>query len=171
MNIRECPREGEVLDAVLSGRWGEGPGGGLSEHARACGVCRDLVQVAEAVGSDYRMMLDRARVPPPALLWWRSELRVRQEVARTAVRPITLAHAFAAAAAVGVGVALGRDWIGPLLDLVRNWYGGLAGTGSALDAIAGLSLADTPMGLPLLLAIGGCLMLAPLAAWLILSED
>jgi hypothetical protein len=47
-----------------------------------------------------------AVVPPAGLVWWRAQLRARQEAARAAERPLKVAHSLAAASVVGVAAAL-----------------------------------------------------------------
>lgn len=136
-------------------------------HIEDCQLCQDLAIVARTFRDDYARALADVRVPAPALLWWRSELRLRHDAARTAARPITLLHAFAAACAVGVALASLRIFLvrgpGVVLDQIR----GLAGTVSTY-----LEAAVSSQGVAAaILGIGCCLMLAPIAAWLMLSED
>ena len=66
-------------------------------------------------------------LPESGLVWWRAQLRARQDAARVAVRPITVAQAVAFAAAVGV--------LGALFGATASWFqrglqwlGGVAGS-------------------------------------------
>lgn len=157
----DCGRETEVAEIVSSGATLSED---LGEHIESCPVCRDLVDVLEAFRETYTAELQETRVPPPMLLWWRAELQLRRDAARRAVRPITLAHAFAAAAAIGVALALGRLLFASeaVFDRVGELTGDLAIYGETAVSSVGVPL--------LLIGAGCCLMLAPLAAWL-LSED
>jgi hypothetical protein len=81
------------------------------------------------------------------------------------VRPITLAHAFAAAGAAGMALAFARILVGPVRDLLPESLGNL--TSTLLESIS-----QVPLSLPvLLLGVGLPLVLAPVAVYLILTED
>jgi predicted anti-sigma-YlaC factor YlaD len=162
MNLRECPRESEILEAVEPGsRWSPD----LSRHAETCATCRDLSDVVSALREDRAQALCELRVPPPSLLWWRAELRLRQDRTRRAVRPITLAHAFAAAAVTGVALAFTRNLARPMGELFSDGLGGLA-------SILTGAVAQAPVSLPvLLLLIFLPVVLAPVALYCIFSED
>jgi hypothetical protein len=48
----------------------------------------------------------QARIPSAGLVYWRASIRARSEAARKVERPFTIVQGLAAAAVVGVGVAL-----------------------------------------------------------------
>lgn len=172
MNVIECPREPEILEAITTDAWRETSDEDLRHHARGCAVCAEVLEVGLALRDDYRAAMREARIPPPALLWWRAELRVREDAARTAARPITLVQGFAAAASVGVIAALA----GFLLPSIRGWLSrfGAAGLDLVPEIQIGaeaLRVSGIPIGLPFLIGIGCCLMLASLAVYWIFSEE
>jgi hypothetical protein len=89
-------------------------------------------------------------------MWWRAELRARQEAVRKASRPMTLVEAFGAAAAIGVGVALLRrawPWLQRFL---------------AIPDLSALSF--TQLAIVIAFAVG-ILVIAPLAMYLVLSDE
>jgi hypothetical protein len=88
----ECPRELEVLDALASKRWPDRMGEDLTRHVADCACCKDLAVVAEALRADFSMAISQAKVPSAGLVWWRAQIRARQESLVTANRPITIAH-------------------------------------------------------------------------------
>lgn len=97
----ECAFEEEVLAAVVAGR----VDAHLREHAASCAICRDLIEVAGAIGDV------RDRIPAPLLIpdagriWWVAQLRARREAIKEAGRPITAAHVIALACAAGLAGA------------------------------------------------------------------
>jgi hypothetical protein len=156
----ECPREQDVLDAVAFGRWNGGEG--LRAHVAACAICADLVEVARALHDDRESVCRDARVPSPGLVWWRATIRARAEAARTAAQPITVWQGIAGACAVGLAGGLAATAWRALHGLVSNDV--------SIDLAAASSLA-LQYGLPIMLALGACLVLAPLALYITLADD
>ena len=155
MTVVECPREADVLEAVASGRWQDGCDTGLREHAAACPICADIAMIAEALRDDCKDALRAAQLPASAQVWWRASMRARAEATRAATRPITLVQGLAAAATVGVGAALLGSVSFP------GWSGWLAAASALVHA----------QTLALVLLISACVLLAPVAVYLMLSED
>jgi hypothetical protein len=96
MSRVECVREHEVLDAIAAGRWPDKLGEELATHVSSCSICADLGLVAKAFSEDYQDALTNVRVPSAGLVWWRAELRARQDAVRTVNRPISWAQYIAA---------------------------------------------------------------------------
>ena len=92
MSRAECAREQEVLDAIAANRWPDRLERDLANHIEGCAFCKDLGIVAEALRSDFSSAIEQARVPTAGLVWWRAEIRARQESLRVASRPIALAY-------------------------------------------------------------------------------
>ena len=159
MRRTECPREQEALDAVASRRWPERADVDLRRHVRTCGLCADLIDVAAALAEDHDRASAEARVPPSAVVWWKAQLRARQEAARTAARPIAIAHGVAGAAAFVVVLAVAAA-IWPRLPAFP----------SAPDLTPLATAAWHYAPLLLLLVLPG-LVLAPVAAWLALTRE
>jgi hypothetical protein len=114
-------------------------------------------------------------LPDAALVWWRAQVRARDEAVRLAARPITIAQAAALAATVGVG--------GAIFGATASWFQtGVRWLGAALAA-SGASLGETAATTPaplmalltghLYLVIAGTttLILAPVAVYLALVRD
>lgn len=157
--IDECAREAEVIEAVMAGRL-LGPGAGeLGTHVASCGVCREVAVVAGTIQDDFANARTEAVVPSAGHVWWRAQLRARQHLAETAGRPITCVQVVAGVLA---GCALftmgGLMW--PWLRASAGW-------------IDHLSLAaDTGrVWLPLALAVGASLLVAPVAFIFMLSDE
>jgi predicted anti-sigma-YlaC factor YlaD len=99
---RACDRETDILRAVGSGHVDDDVRGHIAE----CDACADLMAVASAVADDRRALMREAPIPSSALVWWRANLRARQEAARVAVRAATLVQVALIAAAIVVAVVV-----------------------------------------------------------------
>lgn len=169
MRHPECPREAEVLRTVESGGWQVESD--LDLHVHTCGVCGDLVQVAQSIREDQRLLRPEARLQPAAAIWWRSQLRARREAAQRVNRPITTLQAFAAACAVAVALALG----GFLIPSLREWFQDLSATvlqqvAPVLYDASNVMIGESPIhGLALLVLAAG-LLTVPVVVYLILSD-
>jgi hypothetical protein len=159
MKLEECHREPVVAEAVAAGCWPDHCPE-LRVHVQQCAVCTEVAAVAVALQEDHAATLSQAPVPSAGLVWWRAELRSRREAVRTAERPLTLVHAFSAAAAIGVLVAVLiqlSSWFTQRFEAFRGW------------------MPDSPLLVlqqhtPLVLTLGIVLVLAPVALYLVLSD-
>lgn len=125
----ECVHEPDVLTMVTTGRWPDRAPAELREHAASCEVCSDLAVIAVAIEADAAAG-PIPSVPSAGTVWWRAQLRARQEAARAVVRPITAAQALSLAALFGLaGAVFGATaswfqgavrWFGGALSTVRN---------------------------------------------------
>jgi hypothetical protein len=142
MNHMECPREGEIVEAVTSGRLlalSEAEGNDdLRAHMADCAVCRDVALVAQMFRDDHASL--GAHVPPSGRVWWRAEMRARREAAEKAARPMAIAE-----------------------------IAGAASVGGALVAVAALLWPAWSLWM-LVFAIGSALLLGPVALYLVLSN-
>jgi hypothetical protein len=159
MTIIECPRESDVLDAIDSKRWPHRADRELVDHVAACAICSDVLTVAAAMREDQDATWQEASLPSSGQVWWRAEMRVRQEAIRAASRPITVAYSVAACAALVLIVAAG--WFA--WPTVHDFVSSIASTPTP-------SLAS-PLTLPLLVAFGALLVIAPVALYLVLSDE
>jgi hypothetical protein len=161
----DCPREADVLDAIASRRWPDRADDELRTHVATCEWCADVANVASAFVLDLESASAEATSLPSAdVVWFRAQARARAEASRQAARPIAVMQAigFASAAAV-ISVLIGvmaywvwthADWLQALPDLQLV----------SLDSM-GLAIRGT------LLAIGLWLILAPVAVYLVASDD
>ena len=104
----ECEREQDVLDALAARRWPARCDTELAAHVAACPVCTDLVEVAGALLDDHDVTYRDARIPSSGVVWWRAQLRARDEDARAAARPIAFIQGVAASVALWLLVTLLR---------------------------------------------------------------
>jgi hypothetical protein len=144
MTPTECLREADVLDEIGAGRWPERAPAALREHVSACPVCADLALVASglhAEGDAARADIASIPLPSAGQVWWRAELRARQEKAQLAQRPIA---AVQIVATVVLLLVIGSAVWG----FAPGAWAWLSGTGSTSTAATG------PAGMRVLVAIG-----------------
>ena len=119
MKTVDCCREEDVLDALTSGRWPDRADDELRAHVAACAICADVVDVASACSKSATTSPATMRIPSSAVMWWRAQMRARQEAAREAARPITVAQVVAAVA------RWSRVAVSALIAL-SPWFAGVA---------------------------------------------
>ena len=102
----ECRYEQDVLDAVITGRWPARCDDELRNHVASCQLCSDLAAVVAPLTEARDEIWPEIRVPSPGTVWWRAQVRARQEAARKASRPMTVVHVAATAAAALVVIGL-----------------------------------------------------------------
>ena len=171
MTNMECPREEDVIEAVLA-RALPGPSDDeLQAHAHACEVCRDLVEVMSLLRDERDGLHENVSVPAAGQVWWRAAIRARLEATQAVARPLTWLYGTAGACAIGLVVATAGLLWPPVQHATAwvslpSWTPGI-GLGEAAPAIR--MLAQTT-GLLILGAVA-CIVLAPLALYLALSDD
>lgn len=88
----DCPRESDVLMMVTTGRWPGRAPEDLRAHVATCEICADLALIAVAIDDANGGAMAPA-LPSAGAVWWRAQLRSREETAKEVVRPITVAQA------------------------------------------------------------------------------
>ncbi len=159
----DCGREEDILDVVATGRWPARCDPDLAAHVKGCAPCRDLVAVVTALSGGQEAAWTEARVPSSTMVWWRAQVKAREEAARSAVRPIAFAQGVAAACAVWIVVSLLRMAPGPVS---LGWSSAIAYLSAALPDISA-ALSSIPGGTAFVALLGGSLVLAPLALLLV----
>jgi hypothetical protein len=159
MNMIECPRESDVLDAIDSKRWPHRVDQELVDHVAACEICSDVLTVAAAMREDQGAIWQEASIPSSGQVWWRAEMRARQQAIREASRPISVAYGVAAFAALLVIAA--ATWFA--WPVAHEFVSAIVSTPTTTLA--------SPLTLPLLLAAGAFLIVTPVALYLVLSDE
>jgi hypothetical protein len=168
MRTIECIREDDVLDALTTERWPDRVSDDLRQHVSSCQVCADLIAVVRPILADSDLPVPEPRIPSSAVMWWRAQMRARQEAAREAARPITVAQAIATVSVV-VLIAASATILWPWLStLVAGMSEGLSIDVSRTD-IQNVVLARGWL-LPVLM-IGVWVLLAPLAIYFAVKTD
>jgi len=128
MTSAECPREAEVLEALQGPAWPAAADPELLAHVDGCPACGELVGIVLPLLADQRTAAAAAPVPSSAIMWWRLQMRARQEAERRAMRPIAAFQGLALAC--GTGLLLGA--VSMASPVARQFFGWLAGLCSAV---------------------------------------
>ena len=161
MNAIECPRESDVLDAVAAARWPHRAPRELADHVASCAICTDVVAVAEAMRADHDAVWQQADLPSSGQVWWRAEMRARQEAIRKASRPITIAQGVAALLVLTLAATAG--WFAwarirqqaPTFDLA---------------SVSAQAMAS-PLAASFFVALCALVVITPVALYLVLSDE
>jgi len=101
-----CARTAEVQELLRLGHWPQAAGAELAEHVRVCRRCSEMVMVTQAFCAAKVRATSEARVEPPALVWWRAQLRRKHEAVHRVERPMRVQMLVVmAAVCVGLGLA------------------------------------------------------------------
>lgn len=144
-----CGRTAEVRDLLRLGHWPQAAGAELTEHVRGCRRCSEMVVVSQAVGMAKARSMNEARVEPPALVWWRAQLRRKHETMQRVERPLR-AQMLVVLAVVCVGLGLAfqlsggtnawRTWMTAGAEAVARSGVGTIGLGLALTSAVTLAM-------------------------------
>jgi hypothetical protein len=166
----ECPREEQVVSAVLTGAWPDRCDEELRRHADGCAVCGDVAAVSSLLREEHDRARHDVRVPSAGQVWWRSAVRARLEAAHAATRPMTWLHGITAAVALGFSLAvIGYTWRS--LATAAGWLTGVALRFAPASDVTTVVAETLQQRLPLVLVVAACVVLAPVALYLALSDD
>jgi hypothetical protein len=174
----DCPYEADVLMVVTTGQWPDRAPAELREHAATCSLCADVALIAQVIEEDADWIRgrsnnnDEASMPAPPQLpsagtvWWRAQLRARQDAAKTVGRPITVAQGALLAVVGGVAGAVFGATTGWFQSVLQRGWGGIKVAASTihLPALPSFSvdttgLADYRAGF-IIVGIGAALAMA-----------
>jgi hypothetical protein len=100
-----CARTAEVQELLGLGHWPQAAGAELATHVRECRRCSEMVVVTQAFCAAKARATGEARMEPPALVWWRAQLRRKHEAVHGVERPMR-AQMLVVMAVVCVGLGL-----------------------------------------------------------------
>ena len=171
----ECVREQDVLDAVSAGRWParspERIDAELRDHIECCPVCRDIASVFAAISEDREAAWEEAAVPAASVVWWRAQIRAREEAARAAARPIAIAQAVAVSSLVAAALALvpfAWPWVIRASAAVADVGAWLTPRAEAVSHAFALV---TGTALPIVPFAVASILLAPILLYFVLTEE
>lgn len=129
MSPFSCVREREVAELLHQGYWPDACPADLRAHVEACRICSDLVLVTQALGEERKQTMPLPRLESAGALWWRAQLRHRNEAIEKMGRPLVGAQVFALAIALVAAVAV-------VVWQVGNWSEWIADLPHALHLSA-----------------------------------
>ena len=106
MMLHSCPREKEVKELVECGRWpvAAATATELQAHVGNCRSCSDLVLVTAVFQCARAEAVREAKIGSAGVLWWRAQLRRRNEAVEQISRPILGAQIFALAVMLALAI-------------------------------------------------------------------
>jgi hypothetical protein len=126
--------------------------------------------VADAIAREAACAGSEAQPPSSAIVWWRAQMRARQEATRLAEKPITIVHALSIAAGVGLMLSL----VGYAVAGVKGSAGWLSNVAQSVTSAAGslpaLSLAS-PWASVTLTAMVVAAVVASITAYVIYADE
>jgi hypothetical protein len=164
-----CEREQDVLDAVGSARWPSRCDEELRDHVNACAVCSDLADVAAAIIDDHDAAWSQARIPSAGVVWWRAQLRAREEAARAAGRPVAFIQGVAASVALWLIVSFVRALPAEYLAEWRTWI--TSALPSLTFTMADVARVTATVPLVLFILVAVWLVLAPVAIYFAAADE
>jgi hypothetical protein len=166
---RECARAADVLAAMTAGPDPRLFDEELLRHADTCESCRDLVTVVSALRRERDRLRRGAAVPSAGLIWWRAQLRARQQAAIRAAAPVTAVHAAALVAAVVLAVVLATS-VAPFVGM-PSLSGFMPSMASLAEASQALSTQFPLLRYGVMLGATAWLILGPVALYFALRRD
>ncbi|HVH72409.1 MAG TPA: hypothetical protein VNB49_15050 [Candidatus Dormibacteraeota bacterium] len=91
MNLFFCSSEKELEATLRQGRWPQACDPDLHAHVDGCRDCQGLVLVVQTLQKAKSNGEQSARLHSPGLLWWRAQLRRRNEAIQSVTEPLALA--------------------------------------------------------------------------------
>jgi len=125
--------------------------------------------VADAIAAEGSLARAEAQPPSSAIVWWRAQMRARQEAASLAEKPITIVHALSIAAGVGLMLSV----VGYAVAGVKGSLGWIAGVSQSLTAVAGAlpAILASPWVSVALSAMLVSALVASVAAYFIFADE
>ncbi len=95
MNLRSCVRESELSDSLKTGHWPDACDASLRAHVNTCQRCADYLLLTQAFKSSRAAAVVHSNIDHPGLLYWRAQLRRRNQALDQLSRPTYFVASFA----------------------------------------------------------------------------
>ena len=178
MTLGPCVHEKELTRLLALGHYPHACPPELSAHAETCRSCAELILVTRAFQTTRAQTVAAANLASPGLLWWRAQLRRRNQAVERVGKPILGANIFALSVMLLFGVGFlatqatsGLRWL--------SWFTQLpAATAFHLESLwpttllSSSALLSSGWGLPLLIPVCATLaLLGGVAVYLSLEKQ
>jgi hypothetical protein len=170
--MKPCPHEAEVQAILRQGHWPEACDRELRRHIQTCRSCSEQLLVLHTFHAARAHAMQAAPIDHPNLLWWRAQLRRRNQALQRVGRPITTAQIFALCISILAAAALLRSQLATGFNW-SNWSSWLpqslpqSSSGSSFDALSFFTSITTDWGLFLpLIGLGTVLLLSAVVVYL-----
>jgi hypothetical protein len=126
--------------------------------------------VADAIAREAALAGSEAQPPSSAIVWWRAQMRARQEASRLAEKPITIVHALSIAAGIGLMLSV-AGYVAAGMKGSWGWLASVAEsfTGTTGGALPSLSL-TSPWVAVTVSAMLVTVLVASITAYVIYSD-
>ena len=124
--------------------------------------------VAEAIAAEASLARSEAAPPSSAIVWWRAQMRARQEAALAVERPITIVHAVAIAAGAGLMLSI-AGYVVATMKGSAGWFGGVYQS-LASTPLASVGMTSRWVTLPIMAMLVSALV-ATVAAYFIYADE
>jgi hypothetical protein len=173
--MKPCPHEAEVQAILRQGHWPEACDRELRQHIQTCRSCSEQLLLLHAFHAARAHAMQAAPIElidHPNLLWWRAQLRRRNQALQRVARPITTAQIFALCISILAAAALLRSQLASGF----NWSSWLpqsswlpeSSSASSFNALSFFTFTTTDWGLFLpLLGLGTVLLLSAVVVYLV----
>ena len=104
--MKPCPRETEVQAILRRGHWPDACEPELREHVATCDRCSSGLIVRHTFQRARVEALTAAPINHPGLLWWRAQLRRRNEALERVSKPAMTGQLFALCISILTAVIL-----------------------------------------------------------------
>jgi hypothetical protein len=126
--------------------------------------------VAEAIAAEASVARREAAPPSSAIVWWRAQMRARQEATRVAERPLAIVHGLAIACGVGLLLSVVGTAVAGVMGSAA-WLGGVyQSITAATSPLATIDLTSRWITLPMTAMLISALV-ASIAAYLIFADE
>ncbi len=163
MTFPDCPRERDLIDALTTGQWPDRCDDEIRAHVASCAGCADLAAVLAPLAGAWAGTRAEAEVPASGMVWWRAQMRARQEASRAAARPIAVIQGIAGLA--GVALAL------VCLVALSPWLASVLASSKAFLTLDVPDLQTIQGGWLLAGGAATLLLIASLAVYVVVTED
>ena len=167
----DCVHEQDVLDAIAAGRWPGRCDAELRQHVAGCPLCRDVATVFAAISEERDAAFADNAVPPSSVVWWRAQIRAREEAAAAAARPIAVTQAVAVATLIAAAVALAPVALPSVGVVASGILAAAAWLAPRAEAVSGAFTLVTGFALPILPFAVASVLLAPILLYYALTEE
>jgi len=125
--------------------------------------------IADAIAAEASTARREAQPPSSAIVWWRAQMRARQEATRAVERPLTVVHALAIACGLGLLFSL----VGTALVGVKGSIAWLTSLYGSLTAPSTAAVATPWAVLPVVVLAAALfsVLAASVAAWVIFADE
>ena len=166
---RECARAADVLAAMTAGPEPVLSNEESRQHADVCESCREMVTMVAALRRERDRLRRGAAVPSAGLIWWRAQLRQRQQAALRATAPVTAVHAAALVAAVVLAIVLVS--VAARSGATASLSGFLPSVSFWAEASPSLTIESPALRYGVMLGATAWLILGPVALYFALRRD